>query len=255
MSAPVKGPAPATGSDVKPDKRPYKVAVGVAVAVFASGAVAIGAAASMRSSGPAKTVQAAAVGQQGPPPSATPVARRPSPPTPAGKKPATGKKPAKRPAHKRPAVPKARSTPRNPPAAAPVFLPAGTATAGASPAPTPTPTASHPTAPHPTAAPPVTRLNVSGEVSCVSGNSVEGVWVQAAKGSAFAPWRGLGNGSTSQWWFTLPTSEPYSLHVGCGGTTASWKVADFSPTVSGASNSFNCFDVAGQSGYGTCRLR
>ena len=117
------------------------------------------------------------------------------------------------------------------------------------------PTATSPSHPRPSSPASPTSFFITGQVSCGSGNSVEGVWVQAGRGSGFAPWRGLGDGSTSDWWFTLPASEPYALHVGCGGTTAAWKVATYSPTVSGGHNSFNCFDVPGASGYGTCRLR
>lgn len=99
------------------------------------------------------------------------------------------------------------------------------------------------------------KFNVSGQISCVSGNSVEGVWVQASDGAGWAPWTGLGNGSTSDWSFTLPKKESYSLHIGCGGTTSSWAVADNSPAITAATSSFNCIDVAGESGYGTCAAR
>jgi hypothetical protein len=117
------------------------------------------------------------------------------------------------------------------------------------------------TAAPPPAAPPAattpasTVVEVSGQVSCTSGNSVEGVWVSALSGSGYSPWKGLGNGSTSDYWYNLPTSESYSLHVGCGGTQANWGVADYGPVVSGTHNSFNCIDVAGASGYGTCVVR
>jgi hypothetical protein len=108
---------------------------------------------------------------------------------------------------------------------------------------------------NPTAAPTTTSFKVTGQVSCESGNSVEGVWVQAGDGPGYASWKGLGNGSTSDWWFTLPKDEPYSLHVGCGGSTSSWAVATYSPTVTGAQNSFNCYDVSGEANYGTCVSR
>jgi hypothetical protein len=106
-----------------------------------------------------------------------------------------------------------------------------------------------------TAAPTTTSFKVTGQVSCESGKSVEGVWVQASDGPGYASWKGLGNGSTSDWWFTLPKDESYSLHVGCGGSTSSWAVATYSPTVTGAQNSFNCYDVAGEANYGTCVSR
>jgi hypothetical protein len=77
--------------------------------------------------------------------------------------------------------------------------------------------------------------------------------VVAAKGAGWSPWKGTGNGGTAAYWYTLPVSEPYALHVGCGGTPSSWAVATATPTVSGADNSFACQDVSGQAGYGTCR--
>ena len=79
-----------------------------------------------------------------------------------------------------------------------------------------------------------------------------GVYVAAAKGQGFSPWRGQGNGSTASFWYTLPERESYSLHVGCGGTRSSWQVATYSATVSTADNNFLCYDVPGQADYGTC---
>jgi hypothetical protein len=101
------------------------------------------------------------------------------------------------------------------------------------------------------------KVEVSGEVTCLSGNSVEGVWVQADVDSGFAPWQGVNVsgkafGSTSKWWWWLPRGESYSLHVGCGGTQASWAVAVYTPVVSGTPNSFDCIDIASDAGYGTC---
>jgi hypothetical protein len=65
----------------------------------------------------------------------------------------------------------------------------------------------------------------------------------------------LGNGSTSDWWFTLPVSEPYSLHVGCGGSPASWAVSASTPLVNGPHNSFDCHDVAAAADYQKCISR
>ena len=230
-----------------PRKKGYMVAVAVAVVVFAGGAVGVGAAVSHKSSAAVKTAQAATFGRGTPLRSATPAS--------------SGKAVARAQPPKGAAVRRDASVPGYSPGNVPGYLPSNVPVAqqGGHVA------AEAPVAPHSAAAPQsaapaprktaVTSFFITGQVSCVSGNSVEGVWVQAAKGSGFAPWQGLGNGSTSDWWFTLPRSEPYALHVGCGGTTASWKVATYSPTVSGGHNSFNCFDVAGAAGYGTCRLR
>jgi hypothetical protein len=98
-------------------------------------------------------------------------------------------------------------------------------------------------------------VEVTGQVSCDSGNSVEGVWVAAATGSGWASWMGLGNGSTSDYWYRLPEGEPYALHVGCGGSPSSWRVANYTPPVGGTHNSFNCQDVPGKPDYTTCTLR
>jgi hypothetical protein len=100
-----------------------------------------------------------------------------------------------------------------------------------------------------------TSYQVSGTVSCVSGHSVAGVWVQAAQGSGYSPWQGIGNGSTSRYWYTLPSTMPFSLHVGCGGTTASWGVSLTTPQAPGPVANFTCHDVSGQAEYGTCNLQ
>lgn len=96
---------------------------------------------------------------------------------------------------------------------------------------------------------------ISGTVSCVSGHSVEGVWVQAAQGSGYSPWQGIGNGSTSRYWYTLPSTMSFSLHVGCGGTTAAWGISLSTPLVPGPVANFTCHDVAGSAGYGDCDVQ
>jgi hypothetical protein len=99
-------------------------------------------------------------------------------------------------------------------------------------------------------------VQVGGDVTCLSGASIEGVWVQATGHSGFAPWQGVSVsgqafGSTSKWWWPLPKGESYSLHVGCGGTQATWGVALYTPVVTG-SDTFICIDVSSDAGYGTC---
>ena len=116
------------------------------------------------------------------------------------------------------------------------------------------PVAQAPPAPAPPPAPPPSGpFKISGSVSCISGNGVEGVWVAAGSGAGWSPWQGQGNGATATFWYTLPKKESYSLHVGCGGSPSSWKVATYSVTVSTAVNNFACDDVPGQANYGTCR--
>lgn len=109
-------------------------------------------------------------------------------------------------------------------------------------------------APPPTSKAP-TPYQISGTISCVSGHSVEGVWVQATQGSGYSPWQGIGDGSTSRYWYTLPSTMSFSLHVGCGGTTASWGISLSTPLVSGPVANFTCHDVSGQAEYGACDLQ
>lgn len=128
------------------------------------------------------------------------------------------------------------NTPENPPESSPHSTP-------------------HTSAPAPSSPKPSAPVTVTGQISCSSGKSVVGVWVEAAQGRGWSPWKGVGNGDNADYWYTLPTKETYSLHIGCGGTKSSWAVATETPYVGGTHNSFNCFDVPGKLGYGTCSLR
>ncbi|WP_406284135.1 serine/threonine-protein kinase [Embleya sp. NBC_00896] len=93
---------------------------------------------------------------------------------------------------------------------------------------------------------------VGGNVSCTSGNLVVGVWVEATRGSGFAFIR-LEPAGSSSYQYTLPSSETYTLHVGCGGTSKDWAVSvNDAPQVSGRRNSFICNDIRDRPGYGTC---
>ena len=112
-----------------------------------------------------------------------------------------------------------------------------------------------PAAPPAKTTPPAPKpVNIGGQLTCSSGKSIEGVWVSTTNGSGYAPWQGLGN-NVSKFWYTLPESEPYSVHVGCGGTQQYWAVACYGPQVTNPSDSFECFDVDGASGYETCKAK
>lgn len=102
---------------------------------------------------------------------------------------------------------------------------------------------------------PPTSYKVTGQLSCSSGNAVEGVWVQANDGADWASWKPLSGGSVADWWLTLPEDESYSLNVGCGGSPENWKVSVSSPTVTGQHNSFNCYDQPDGPHYRDCLLR
>ena len=95
--------------------------------------------------------------------------------------------------------------------------------------------------------------SVSGSIQCQS-TSVEGVWVQSANGgSGWAPWvSSAANPDHATYSYTLPHGGEYSLHVGCGGTTSSWKVAEYSNFYGGTVNDFYCYDESSSSLYTYC---
>ena len=78
-----------------------------------------------------------------------------------------------------------------------------------------------------------------------------------AGGSTGSGWATLipaDGSSEAEYEFKLPTSESYSLHVGCGGTAASWGIAVYSPFEEPPSNSFECHDIPGGTDYKSCDL-
>jgi hypothetical protein len=93
---------------------------------------------------------------------------------------------------------------------------------------------------------------VSGNVTCVDGRSVVGVWVDASNGGSGWATRSDINGSTQRYSYPLANGGTYSVRVGCGGTGTNWATSNSSGVVSGSSNSFTCYDVPN---YGYAYLR
>ena len=96
-------------------------------------------------------------------------------------------------------------------------------------------------------------IKVSGSIQCQSKN-VEGVWIQAAGGgSGWAPWvSSAAHATYATYSYTLPHGGDYSVHIGCGGTTASWAVATYSSFYGGTVNDFYCYDESSSSEYSVC---
>ncbi|MFJ9907491.1 hypothetical protein ACIRVK_32170 [Streptomyces sp. NPDC101152] len=87
---------------------------------------------------------------------------------------------------------------------------------------------------------------VSGSLSCVSGNAVEGVWVAA--NSSSSGWAILsaasGSASSVSWHYSLNNGGTYYIHVGCGGSPSHWATNNYSSTVSGNSlTGVICYDM------------
>lgn len=86
---------------------------------------------------------------------------------------------------------------------------------------------------------------VTGSVSCVTGNAVEGVFVNANSGGG--GWATMsapgGTSSAVSWHYTLPNNGSYYLAVGCGGSPGSWATTNYSNNYSGGSSGLICYDT------------
>ena len=95
---------------------------------------------------------------------------------------------------------------------------------------------------------------VSFEVSCASGQPVEGVWVAASvstPGWAIAATGQTGR-SQATYSYLLALGGTYQVRVGCGGTTKVWAHQDVSEFISYSGGSFSCRDSPDSHQNGTC---
>ncbi|MFJ7326981.1 protein kinase [Streptomyces cyaneofuscatus] len=92
---------------------------------------------------------------------------------------------------------------------------------------------------------------VRGQVTCISGQAVVGVWLRSDSVKEFAQWKRVGEASAA-YWYTLPGPESYHLKVGCGGSPQDWGRSLRSAVVSGTQNSFTCDDVRGSADKVSC---
>lgn len=90
--------------------------------------------------------------------------------------------------------------------------------------------------------------HVSGSIQCQVGG-VEGIWIQAANGgSGWAPWvSSAARPSYATYSYTLPYGGPYSAEIGCGGTSSTWGVVEYTGFHDGTVNNFYCYDQRGSS--------
>jgi len=96
------------------------------------------------------------------------------------------------------------------------------------------------------AAPAFASTYVSGSVSCVSGNNIVGVFVNAnSGGGGWAQGFTSDTSSSVQWHYTLPNNGSYYLAVGCGGSPANWATTNYSNNYSGNANFMLCYDTTG----------
>ena len=84
---------------------------------------------------------------------------------------------------------------------------------------------------------------VSGQVTCVDGLNVEGVWIAASGGSGYASWSPVSGAPYAANFSRGGVTVPWTVHVGCGGSTNSWRWhPDGNTTVTSANASWTCYE-------------
>jgi hypothetical protein len=84
---------------------------------------------------------------------------------------------------------------------------------------------------------------VNGQVTCVDGLNVEGVWIAASGGSGYASWSPVSGAPYAAGFSRAGVTVPWTVHVGCGGSPSSWKwTPDGNTTVTSASASWTCYE-------------
>ena len=97
---------------------------------------------------------------------------------------------------------------------------------------------------------------VSGQVRCMSGKPVVGVWVHDSipVTGDFAELLPIpGDPSVAVYIYRRVRGPEYSVSVGCGGTSHDWGIGIHSGSVPGTLSDFECFDDLHKPGGGTCR--
>jgi hypothetical protein len=100
--------------------------------------------------------------------------------------------------------------------------------------------------------PDITPVNLHGTVRCDSGAAVQGVWVEGFSGGSHFAATTVGSSGLTAFTYQLPYGGAYQIHVGCGGTPASWQVEPWSDFVRGTGHSFTCYDRRADDRYLTC---
>jgi transcriptional regulator with XRE-family HTH domain len=103
---------------------------------------------------------------------------------------------------------------------------------------------------------------ISGKVSCIDNEPVEGIWVDAVDGDhGWAIWYKINsNGSEAAFNYALRYGDAYNLNVGCGGSPLHWKYTDKTENGSGTIQDHNshfltCKDPPSGVVYGSCWLK
>jgi hypothetical protein len=101
---------------------------------------------------------------------------------------------------------------------------------------------------------PVRTASVSGTVSCTSGRSVVGVYIDEITNTGFfASWNvSPGSRSVAVYQGEIPMGMTYQVHVGCGGTPGAWLLDLHSEYTTELRQTLRCQDIPRQPGYEMC---
>lgn len=89
------------------------------------------------------------------------------------------------------------------------------------------------------------EVTIQGTVLCNSGAFVQGIWLETSNhvGSSMARFGPVDQSGTDFTW-SGPLDDEYSVHVGCGGSPEVWKIIGYSDFTSSNFTRFVCDDSA-----------
>ena len=90
------------------------------------------------------------------------------------------------------------------------------------------------------------QVEVRGRVRCESGAEVVGIWIDSGTGGSGWADRSVADDGWTEFSIAVGTPIDYQLHVGCGGTPATWATSYFSDFSSEPGLQFECLDGEGR---------
>lgn len=96
---------------------------------------------------------------------------------------------------------------------------------------------------------------VTGEVRCLSGAQVAGIYVFGSRTGFATPTLDPNNKSVATFYYPLPDGGSYLLHIGCGfKPDNSWLNSGATAFTSGSGHVFACNDTYPTTGYKPCTI-
>ena len=102
---------------------------------------------------------------------------------------------------------------------------------------------------------------VSGQVRCISGAEVAGVYISVVGGSSASDWAqwtaDRAEPSHASYARVVPAGAHYAVHVGCGRDGSAWRTDNWSSPISGETHTLVCDDqlaLIKGAHYGSCQV-